>query len=145
MRFFTKCRFICGWFAFENVCVNERFSFPLVLCPVWSARPSMSARLYLNKSPWSESNASISIWASPSLGVVGTATSQSSGRRLMAVFLRQDRGFDPSGSRQLPIKESDRDQCSVSLRQMASYFSFNTQTADRKSCNFIGWFVTREK
>ena len=37
----------------------------------------------------------------------------------MAVFLRQDRGFDPSGSRQLPIKESDIDQCSVSLRQMS--------------------------
>ena len=30
-------------------------------------------------------------------------------------FLRKDRGFDPSGSRQLPIKESDRDQYHLAL------------------------------
>ena len=40
--------------------------------------------------------------------------------RLMAVKLRQYRGFDPSGSLQLPIKESDRNQCSISLRQMGN-------------------------
>ena len=37
-------------------------------------------------SPWSESNASISIWASSSLEVVGTARGPSSVGRLMAVF-----------------------------------------------------------
>ena len=67
-----------------------------------------------HESPWSESNASISIWASSSLEVVGTARGPSSVGMLMAVFFffffRQDRDFDPSGSRQLPIKESDRDQ-----------------------------------
>ena len=45
----------------------------------------------------------------PSLEVVGTARSPSSVRRLIAVFsARQDRGFDPLGSRQLPIKERER-------------------------------------
>ena len=65
----------------------------------------------------------------------------------MAVFsfLRQDRSFDPSGSHQLLIKESDGDQCSVSLRQMACCCSFYTQVGDRKFCILIGWFVTWEK
>ena len=43
------------------------------------------------------------------------------------------------------IKESGRDQCSVSLRQMACYSSLCTQMADRKFCILIDWFVTREK
>ena len=64
----------------------------------------------------------------------------------MAVSLRQYRGFDPSGSLQLPIKESDRDQCSISLRQMACFFfCFYTRTADRKFWILIGWFLTSEK
>ena len=68
----------------------------------------------------------MSIWASSSVEAAGTV------RRLMAVFLRQDHGFDPSGSRQLPIKESHRDQCSVSLRQRASYLSlYCTLDSDR--------------
>ena len=61
--------------------------------------------------------------ASSSLEVVATFSSPSFVSRLVAVSLRQYRGFDPSGSLQLPIKESDRDQCSISLRQMACFFS----------------------
>ena len=108
-------------------------SFPLVSLS-GLLLSSLTARLSLNKSPWFEINGSISIRASSSLEIVGTARSPSSVRKLMAFFfLRQDRGFDPSGSRQLPIKESDSDQCSVSsIREMACYFSFYTQMADRK-------------
>ena len=62
--------------------------------------------------------------ASSSLEVVATFSSPSFVSMLMAVSLRQYRGFDPSGSLQLPIKESDRDQCSISLRQMACFFLF---------------------
>ena len=96
---------------FSLVCM----SFPLVSF-YGLLFSSLTARLSLNRSPWSEINGSISIRASSSLEVVGTARSPSSVRRLVAFFLRQDRGFDPSGSRQLPIKESGRDQCSVSLQ-----------------------------
>ena len=60
--------------------------------------------------------------ASSSLEVVATFSSPSFVSKLMAVSLRQYRGFDPSGSLQLPIKESDRDHCSISLRQMACFF-----------------------
>ena len=56
-----------------------------------------------------------------SLEVDATLSSPSFVSRLMAVKLRQYRGFDPSGSLQLPMKESDRDQCSISLRQMACF------------------------
>ena len=37
-------------------------------------------------------------------------------RRLVALSIRQYRGFDPSGSHQLPITGRGRDQCSVTLR-----------------------------
>ena len=121
-----------------------RFSFPLVSL-IGLVRSSPTARFSLNESPSSESNVSISIWTSSSLEVVGTARCPSSVRRLMAVFFQARHGFDTSGSRQLPIKESDGDQCSVSLRQMACCCSFYTQTADRKFCILICWFVTCEK
>lgn len=51
-------------------------------------RSSPTARLSLNKSPLSESNASISIWASSSLEVVATARGPSSFRRPLAVFFQ---------------------------------------------------------
>ena len=81
MRLYIQYRFVCESFAFENVCVMSHHGLK-------------------------------AIWASSSLEVVGTARGPSSVGRLMAVFFqfRQDRGFDPSGSRRLPIKESDRDQ-----------------------------------
>ena len=50
----------------------------------------LTARLSLNRSPWPEINGSISIRASSSLEVVGTARSPSSVKRLMA-FVSQAR------------------------------------------------------
>ena len=66
---------------FSLVCL----SFPLVSLSALLLS-SLTTRFSLNKSPWSEINGSISIRASSSLEVVGTARSPSSVRRLMAFF-----------------------------------------------------------
>ena len=50
-----------------------------------------------------------------------TVNSPSFVRRLVALWTSQDRGFDPSGSRQLPIAGSGRDQCLGDTAQLV-YF-----------------------
>ena len=43
-------------------------------------------------------------------------------RRLVVLSFRQDRGFDPSGSHQLPIVGSDGDQCPLTLHTWHIFF-----------------------
>ena len=113
MRFYIQYRFACESFAaFANVCVMSRHGLKAML-----------------QSPFGH----LPLWRV--LGLLEVRLQLEGSWPFF--FFRQDRGFDPSGSRQLPIKESDRDQCSVSLRQMACCSSFYNQMADRKFCILI--------
>jgi len=49
-------------------------------------------------------------------GFLETVNSPYFGRRLVASSFRQDGGFDPSGSHELPMVGSDGDQCSLTIR-----------------------------
>jgi len=71
-------------------------------------------------------------------GFLETVSSPSFVRTLVALSFRQYRGFDPSGSHQLPIAGSDGDQCSVTLRTLY------TRSADREFLILIGSFATSE-
>ena len=65
-------------------------------------------------------------------------------RRLIALSIRRCRGFDPSGSHQLPITGSGRDQCSVTLRTWHIFLVIYTRSADREFLIVIGSFATSE-
>ena len=89
MRLYIQYRFVCESFAFaENICVMSHHGLKAMLqspfghLPLWRLLGLLEVRLQLECS-----------WPF-----------------FFFFFFRQDRDFDPSGSRQLPIKESDRDQ-----------------------------------
>ena len=83
MRLYIQYRFVCESFAFENVCAMSHHGLKAMLQSPFGHLPHW--RL---------------------LGLLEIRLQLADGR----FFFRKDRGFDPSGSRELPIKESDRDQ-----------------------------------
>ena len=75
-------------------------------------------------------------------GFLETVNSPCFVRRLVALSIRQYRGFDPSGSH--PITGSGRDQCSVTFRTWHIFLVLYTRSADREFLIVIGSFATSE-
>ena len=103
MRLYIQNRFVSESFAFENVCVMSHHGLKAMLqspfghLPLWRLLGLLEVRLQLEGS-----------W--PFFF-------------FFFFFFRQDRGLDPSGSGQLSIKESDRDQYAPMCAEL-NYFLF---------------------